>query len=162
MARTITTVAEFCQTAKALAAQEILIVATSAVRDARNRQDFLERVQRVTGFPVSVVPGEEEARLALLGALHGLAALSGSLLLFDIGGGSSEFILARERQFAAAISLRLGVVSLAERYATAEPVNRARYAEMDREIRSRLAAGLADFSRDSRPDPALAGWRTGF
>ena len=152
MARTITTVAEFCQTAKALAAQEILIVATSAVRDARNRQDFLERVQRVTGFPVSVVPGEEEARLALLGALHGLAALSGSLLLFDIGGGSSEFILARERQFAAAISLRLGVVSLAERYATAEPVNRARYAEMDREIRSRLAAGLADFSRDSRPD----------
>ena len=152
MARTITTVSQFCRTAKTLAAEEVLIVATSAVRDARNRQDFLERVQRVTGLAVRVVPGAEEARLALLGALYGLAALAGSLLLFDIGGGSSEFILARERQLAAAISLRLGVVSLAERYTTAEPMTRARYAEMDREIRSRLATGLAGFSRDARPD----------
>ncbi|MBI3626301.1 MAG: Ppx/GppA family phosphatase, partial [Candidatus Rokubacteria bacterium] len=88
MARTITTVSQFCATAKRLGAQEILIVATSAVRDAGNRQVFLERIHRATGLAVRVVPGEEEARLALLGTLHGLATLSGSLLLLDIGGGA--------------------------------------------------------------------------
>ena len=152
MARTITTVSQFCETAKRLGAQEILIVATSAVRDAGNRQVFLERIQRATGLPVRVVPGEEEARLALLGTLHGLATLSGSLLLLDIGGGSTEFILARERQFVRAVSLPLGVVPLAERYRTAEPVDAARYAGMEEEIRSRLATGLADFAGNSRPD----------
>ncbi len=152
MARTITTVSQFCETAKTLGAQEILIVATSAVRDAGNRQVFLERIHRATGLPVRVVPGEEEARLALLGTLHGLATLSGSLLLFDIGGGSTEFILAHDRQFMTAVSLRLGVVPLAERYRTAEPVGATRFAAMDQEIRSRLATGLADFTGNPRPD----------
>lgn len=151
MARTLATVSEFCQAAKALAAEEILIVATSAVREARNRQKFLDRVQQATGLRVRVVPGEEEARLALLGTLHGLGALSGSLLLFDIGGGSTEFILARDRQLTAAVSLTLGVVPLAERYETRKPVDRARLADMEREIRSRLSAGLADFG-DARAD----------
>lgn len=152
MARTIAAVSEFCRTAETLGAREILIVGTSAVRRARNRQTFVEDVQRATGHAVRVVEGEEEARLALLGTLHGLAAPSGSLLLFDIGGGSTEFILAREGRLAAAVSLGLGVVALAERYMTAGPVDRARYKEMEGEIRSRLAAGLADFGRGARPD----------
>jgi exopolyphosphatase/guanosine-5'-triphosphate,3'-diphosphate pyrophosphatase len=152
MARTITTISQFCETARTLGAQEILIVATSAVRDAGNRQVFLERIQRATGLPVRVVPGEEEARLALLGTLHGLTTLSGSLLLFDIGGGSTEFILARDRRLVRAVSLPLGVVPLAERYRTAEPLDATRHALMEREIRSRLATGLADFAGNPRPD----------
>lgn len=152
MARTIAAVAEFCGKAETLGAREILIVGTSAVRRARNRQTFVEDVQRATGHVVRVVAGEEEARLALVGTLHGLAAPSGSLLLFDIGGGSTEFILAREGRLAAAVSLGLGVVALAERHTTAGPVNWARYKEMEGEIHSRLATGLADFGRGARPD----------
>lgn len=152
MARTIETVADFCRTAEALGAREVLIVATSAVRDARNRQEFLDHVERSVGRRVKVVPGEEEARLALLGTLHGLPGLSGSLLLFDIGGGSTEFILARERRLAAAVSLRLGVVALAESYRTADPVSPAHYALMEREVRARLATGLAALAPDTRPD----------
>lgn len=152
MARTIATVAEFCRSAEALGAREILIVATSAVREATNRQAFLDRVREATGRTVNVVPGEEEARLALLGALDGLPGLRGSFVLFDIGGGSTEFILARDRRLAAAVSLPLGVVPLAERYMTAGPVDAARYEAMEGEIRSRLGAGLSDFAQGVRPD----------
>ncbi len=152
MARTIATVSELCRQAKALAAEEILIVATSAVRDARNREVFLDRLRRATGVEARVIPGEEEARLALLGALHGLPALSGSILLFDIGGGSTEFILASARRLEAAVSLRLGVVPLAERYRTAEPVDGAPLVEMHREIRCRLNSGLSEFATGLRID----------
>ncbi|MBI4590166.1 MAG: Ppx/GppA family phosphatase [Candidatus Rokubacteria bacterium] len=152
MRRTIATVADFCAQAEALGAHDVLIVATSAVRDAPNRQAFVDRVHRTVGHRVRVVAGEEEARLALLGTLHGLSALTGSFVLFDIGGGSTEFSLARERRLAGAVSLALGVVPLAERYLTAGPVDWARYAEMEGEIRSRLSTGLADFGRHPRPD----------
>lgn len=152
MTRTIAVVADFCERAKAHGAQEILIVATSAVRDAPNRQAFVDRVRQVTGHPVRVVPGEEEAQLTLLGILDGLPRLGGAFALFDIGGGSTEFILARERRFVAAVSLPLGVVPLAERYMTAGPVDWARYAEMEGGIRSRLRAGLSGFAAGPRPE----------
>jgi exopolyphosphatase/guanosine-5'-triphosphate,3'-diphosphate pyrophosphatase len=152
MTRTIAAVADFCRSAEARGAREILIVATSAVREALNRGEFLDRVQRAVGHPVEVVTGEEEARLALLGVLEGLPGLAGTFVLFDIGGGSTEFILARERRVAAAVSLPLGVVPLAERYMTDGPVDWSRYADMEREIRSGLTTGLAAFAAASRPD----------
>ncbi len=152
MTRTLAAVSEFCQAAKALGAEETLIVATSAVREAKNGDVFVDRVERATGHWVRVVPGDEEARLTLRGVLEGLPGLSGAFVVFDIGGGSTEFILARERRLTAGVSLPLGVVRLAERYITAGPVDWTRYAEMEREIRSRLRAGLGDFAASSRPD----------
>jgi len=152
MTRTIAAVADFCRSAEARGTHEILIVATSAVRDALNRQAFVDRVQRAVGHAVEIVTGEEEARLALLGVLEGLPGLAGTFVLFDIGGGSTEFILARARRVAAAFSLPLGVVPLAERYGTDGPLDWSRYAHMEREIRSGLAGGLAAFAAGSRPD----------
>ncbi len=152
MTRTIAAMANFCRSAEARGAGEILIVATSAVREALNQGEFLDRIQRAVGVAVRVVRGEEEARLALLGVLEGLPALAGTFVLFDIGGGSTEFILARERRVAAAVSLPLGVVPLAERYITDGPVDWSRYADMEREIRSGLTGGLATFAAGSRPD----------
>jgi exopolyphosphatase / guanosine-5'-triphosphate,3'-diphosphate pyrophosphatase len=152
MARTMDAVADFCRTAEARGAHEILIVATSAVREAPNRREFVDRVARAVGRAVEVVTGEEEAHLALLGVLEGLPGLAGTFVLFDIGGGSTELILAHGRRLAAAVSLPLGVVPLAERYQTAGPVDWSRHADLDREIRSALAAGLAAFGSGSRPD----------
>lgn len=151
MTRTIAVVADFCRRAEAQGAREIVIVATSAVREAPNREEFLDRVERAVGHSVEVVPGEEEARLALLGVLDGLPDLSGPFVVFDVGGGSTEFVWARARRVAAAVSLPLGVVPLAERYATAGPVDWSRYAEMEEAIRSHLGAGLRGFAAASRP-----------
>lgn len=152
MERAIAAVANFCGQARALGAEQVLIVGTSAVREAANQPAFLERLRLATGQQVQVVPGEDEGRLTLLGVLHGLPAVSGSLLLFDIGGGSTEFVVARNRELVGARSLSLGVVPLAERYRTAEPVDWVRYAELDRDVRAQLSRELHDLLAGHRPD----------
>lgn len=140
--RTVAAVAEFVATAERLGAAHVRIVATSAVREAPNREEFATRIHAATGRRIEVVSGEEEARLTLLGVSAGLPHLGGSFLLVDIGGGSTEFVLAESGRARAAASLRLGVVSLAERFIDAGPVDPARYAAMTREIAGRLAGEM--------------------
>lgn len=142
MERTVATVAEFVAGAERVGACQVRIVATSAVREAPNGSELVARVRASTGRPVEVLSGMDEARLTLLGVSAGLPELGGSFLLFDIGGGSTEFVLARAGGLRAAVSLSLGVVSLTERFLDEGPVDRARFAEMSREIDQRLAAGI--------------------
>jgi exopolyphosphatase/guanosine-5'-triphosphate,3'-diphosphate pyrophosphatase len=107
------------------------VVATSAVRDATNREVFLERVKREAGFEVEVISGEEEARRTLLGIRSGLPIGVMDILALDIGGGSTEFILDRPGQKPIVRSIDIGVVRLCERLLrhdppTAEEVRQAR------------------------------------
>jgi exopolyphosphatase/guanosine-5'-triphosphate,3'-diphosphate pyrophosphatase len=96
-------------------------VATSAVRDAENRDVFLGRVQREAGFHVEVISGEEEARLTMLGIRSGLPPEAPDLLGLDIGGGSTEFIFARNGRRPVVRSIDLGVVRLTERFLRQDP-----------------------------------------
>jgi exopolyphosphatase/guanosine-5'-triphosphate,3'-diphosphate pyrophosphatase len=93
----------------------LAIVATSAVRESDNRQEFLTRVKRETGWDVEVLTGEEEARRTLLGIQFGLPRTITDFLGLDIGGGSTECILDQKEQSPKVISLDLGVVRLLER-----------------------------------------------
>ena len=142
MARTGAVVAEYIDRALRAGASETHIIATSAVREAANGREFAAALQRTTGRPVQVVSGQDEARLTIRGILKGLRSSAGPVLAFDIGGGSTEFVLARDGQVAAAVSLKLGVVPLAERYPFPNRVDRERYREMEDEIRRRLLAEL--------------------
>lgn len=142
MARTAAVVAEYVERAERLGASIIRIVATSAVREAPNARAFAERVRATTGRDLEVLSGADEARLTLRGVAAGLPALTDAFLLVDIGGGSTEFVLARGGRAELAVSLRLGVVALAERYIDAGPVPAARHAEMVAEVDARLAAEL--------------------
>lgn len=106
-------------------------VATSAVRDAANRAEFLERVKREAGFDVEVITGDEEARRTLLGIRSGLPTGVTEMLALDIGGGSTEFILDRPGQDPVVRSIDIGVVRLCERLLhhdlpTSEEVGQAR------------------------------------
>ncbi len=96
-------------------------VATSAVRDAANRDEFLRRVKQETGFDVEVITGNEEARRTLLGIRSGLPAGVTDILALDIGGGSTEFILDRPGQSSIVRSIDIGVVRLCERVLTHDP-----------------------------------------
>ncbi len=96
-------------------------VATSAVRDAANRDEFLERVKREAGFEVEVISGEEEARRTLLGIRSGLPAGVTEILALDIGGGSTEFILDHPGQKRITHSIDIGVVRLCERVLRHDP-----------------------------------------
>jgi exopolyphosphatase/guanosine-5'-triphosphate,3'-diphosphate pyrophosphatase len=140
MRRTAAAVAEFSRAARALGAARVRIVATSAVREAVNREEFVARLERESGERVEVVSGEEEARLTLKGVASGLPGLGGSFVLFDIGGGSTEFVLARAGAPAAAVSLRLGVVTLQEEWGEPGPVRWDRFAGLREHVERRLAA----------------------
>jgi exopolyphosphatase / guanosine-5'-triphosphate,3'-diphosphate pyrophosphatase len=97
------------------------VVATSAVRDAANRKEFLERVKREAGFEVEVISGEEEARRTLLGIRSGLREGVTDVLALDIGGGSTEFILDRSGGKPMVRSIDIGVVRLCERVLHHDP-----------------------------------------
>jgi exopolyphosphatase/guanosine-5'-triphosphate,3'-diphosphate pyrophosphatase len=144
MARTLGVLVDYTARARRAGAALTRIVATSAVRDAQNGPAFGAEVRARTGVDVDVVTGEREARLTILGIMRGFGLTHGRMLAFDIGGGSTEFTLAEGGAVRAAVSLRLGVVPLAERYPFPGAVDPGRYGQLADEVRRRLAGELPD------------------
>lgn len=144
MRRTAAVVAAFVSAARHLGADPVRIVATSAVREAPNGRDFALRVEGATGRAVEILSGQDEARLTLLAVRRSLPELPEPFILFDIGGGSTEFVLSRDGVAAAWASLGLGVVALAEEFTGRGPVERPRYEALRRHVGERLARGLPE------------------
>jgi exopolyphosphatase/guanosine-5'-triphosphate,3'-diphosphate pyrophosphatase len=149
MARTAHTVAAYVARARALGASAVRIVATSAVREATNGRAYADALEQRTGARVEIVSGEDEARLTIRGVVDSLP-IAGTVVVFDIGGGSTEYILACGRDVIAAVSLHLGVVRLTERHPFPERVDPARYQTMEDEVAAQLLHELP---------PAIAGAR---
>ena len=101
---------------------KILAVATSAIREAGNGEDFLERVGREVGFWPRVASGEEEGRLVYLAALHSVH-LEGRALVLDIGGGSVELVLGAGNRIERIASERLGTLRMTERFVRSDPIS---------------------------------------
>jgi len=91
-------------------------VATSAVREALNKQLFMLRAETETGIRIQIASGAEEARLIHLGVLQALPVFRKRLLMLDIGGGSTEFLLGERRNILFSNSLKLGAVRLTQRF----------------------------------------------
>ncbi len=100
---------------------KILAMATSAARDATNGEELFQ-IGRDLGIPIEIIPGEDEARITYQGATAGRAADGKNLLVVDVGGGSTEFILGRGDQIIFGESLNIGGVRLTEKYITQQPV----------------------------------------
>jgi exopolyphosphatase/guanosine-5'-triphosphate,3'-diphosphate pyrophosphatase len=115
VARVIGTLQEWRAVVDAVRVKGETAVATSAVREARNRDQFVARVKKEAGFSVEVISGEEEARRTLLGIRAGLPPGVAGLLGLDIGGGSTEFIVDMPGRSPVVRSIELGVVRLTER-----------------------------------------------
>jgi len=114
-------------------------VGTSALRDARGSSHFLRRAHETLGFELEVIDGTEEARLTFEGALVGLTP-SGRAFVFDIGGGSTEFILGEvaSGRIESALSLNIGSVRLTERCSLSDPPNSDQLNLLRSEIRDSL------------------------
>ena len=155
---------------------EVFAVATSAVREAENRNEFVRRAMAEAGVHVAVVSGAEEARLIRLGALQAVPAYEQRHLVVDIGGGSTEFIIGEGDEVLGARSLKLGAIRLTERFGLHGPVKRKALDECRQFIRSYLApvarmvrthgfeiaigssgtiVNLAEMVRAARGDPPL-------
>jgi exopolyphosphatase/guanosine-5'-triphosphate,3'-diphosphate pyrophosphatase len=105
-----------CKRIADMAGAEIRAVATAAVRDADNRDDFVRRAREEAGIEVEVVSGYEEARLIHLGVLQALAVYDRRIALVDIGGGSTELLVGEGEHVELARSLGLGAISLTTRF----------------------------------------------
>jgi exopolyphosphatase/guanosine-5'-triphosphate,3'-diphosphate pyrophosphatase len=115
-------------------------VATSAVRDAANKQEFLNRVRSEAGFEVEILSGDEEARRTMLGIHSGLP---GDITDVLIGGGSTEFVLALQGQSPVVRSIDIGVVRLSERLLHHDPPTRQQIAEAHAWIQRETTVVLA-------------------
>jgi exopolyphosphatase / guanosine-5'-triphosphate,3'-diphosphate pyrophosphatase len=120
MVSAIEAIGELIAKAKALGADEVITVATSAVRDASNRTAFVRRVHDETGVRVRILSGEEEARLTYLGATLGIP-IEGGAVVCDLGGGSAEVIFATSSGIEWATSLQLGSGRLTEQFVHHDP-----------------------------------------
>ena len=106
----------------------ILAVATAAVRNARNGPDFLEMVEKETGLPIQAISGESEAQLGYLGAINTIDMKDA--VLFDLGGGSTEISLVKNRQMVESISLPIGAVNLSDEFKTHDKVTKTNLAHL--------------------------------
>ena len=118
---------------------EIHAVATSAVREAENRTEFLDAVLSEAGVSVEVISGVEEARLIHLGVLQAVPVFDEQVLVVDIGGGSTEFVVARGADVFGARSLKMGAIRITDRFFRKEPVKKKAIDDARTFIRSYLA-----------------------
>lgn len=113
-------------------------VATSAVRESVNREEFLGMVREQLGLEIDVIPWEEEARLTLEGVLWKFPPTDKKILVFDIGGGSTEYILSQGRNLIGSAGTLLGVVRLTERFITRHPVDEKEHRALNNFLQAEL------------------------
>ncbi|MEZ5411259.1 MAG: Ppx/GppA phosphatase family protein [Acidimicrobiales bacterium] len=136
---------------------DVTAVATSAVREAENRDELVIRVQRELGLRIEVISGLEEARLIFQGVSHAVAMADRRALVVDIGGGSTEFVVGEQGELVEARSLRLGAIRLTERF-LAVAGDGPPPAEAVAECRAFLQGALSGVARDlggHRPELAV-------
>jgi exopolyphosphatase/guanosine-5'-triphosphate,3'-diphosphate pyrophosphatase len=138
IADTARAVAEFSAVAKEHGAAPLRVLGTSAARDARNAADLARAVRELSGLPLEVITGEQEADFAFCGACTDPALASAPLLILDAGGGSTEFIVGRGGRRHFAHSYPLGSVRLLEGTRLDDPPTASQRAAARAGIRSFL------------------------
>jgi exopolyphosphatase/guanosine-5'-triphosphate,3'-diphosphate pyrophosphatase len=141
--RTLKVTGEYARVIAAKGVEKVRFCATSATRDASNRQIFIDGVKAILGIEPEVIPGEEEAALSFMGATKELSVLDGPFLVVDIGGGSTEFVLGTER-VESARSVNIGCVRMAERHLNQQPPTLDSVASATRDIDAAIAEAARD------------------
>ena len=120
IARTLAATQKFSNLIKSKGVEKIRFCATSATRDATNRDLFIDGVREILGVEVEVIPGEEEAALSFAGATKELNINEAPFLVVDIGGGSTEFVIGADA-VQSAKSVNIGCVRMSERHLNQQP-----------------------------------------
>ncbi|HEY4697273.1 MAG TPA: exopolyphosphatase [Gallionella sp.] len=114
--RALAALGRFAERLRDLPREAVRAVGTNSLRVAKNAADFIPQAEHTLGFPIEVIAGREEARLIYLGVAHGLPPSKDNLLVMDIGGGSSEFIIGNGLTPLKLESLYMGCVSFSSRF----------------------------------------------
>lgn len=142
--RTFAATADYAAMIHEHGAESIRFVATSASRDARNRQVFVDGIRELLGVEPEVISGDEEAALSFAGASSVLPVLDGEqVLVVDLGGGSTEFVLGTASGVTAAKSVDIGCVRLTERHLQDDPPTAEQIAAAEADVDAAITqAGL--------------------
>ena len=136
MWRAIGTLKVFAHMCELVKVDTILAVATAAVRNAKNGAEFIDLVHQHTGIPLRAISGEQEAHLAYTGIINTIDVEDA--LLFDLGGGSTEVILVKNRQAVKVFSIPLGAVNLTEKFASQDKISDSQLITMREYIADQL------------------------
>ena len=151
MQRALDCLERFAPYLSGLAASDVRIVGTNALRAARNRQALIDRAEALIGHPIEIIAGREEARLIYLGAAHALAEVHGRRLIVDIGGGSTELIIGERFEPLALESLHMGCVAYTQRFFANGDIS-------EKAFRAAELAALSELANIRRPYQEL-GWQ---
>lgn len=145
--------------ARSFQAEQIVAVATSAVREAPNGRDFLLQVNDELGLFVNLISGQEEARRIYLGVLSGLEFNHIPHVIIDIGGGSTELVLGDSHEPRFLSSTKVGAVRLTAQYITSDPINSSELQSLQAYIRGMLERPVEELLALLKPgeQPRLVG-----
>ena len=158
MERGLRTLSEYLERCQAMKVQDVFAAGTSALREAKNSKVFLKLVKEKLDLSIEVISGEEEAQLSFLAVAKDLQEREKSILVVDVGGGSTEFILGRGDQINQWISLPLGSVRFTEEFLHSDPVQQEEWNRMERQIRDSLVD--IPYSREQLTMVAVGGTAT--
>ncbi|MBS4021908.1 MAG: Ppx/GppA family phosphatase [Dethiobacter sp.] len=150
--RTCRTINEFAALAKQYRADQIIAIGTMALRGAQNSSAFIEMVKATSGIDIRVISGEEEASLSYLATLSGIKLHDCETVIFDTGGGSTEFIFGKGESITRKLSVNLGVITISEEYFISDPPTQAQLEIALCEIKEILTA-----HKINGPVPQLVG-----
>lgn len=143
--RSIDALKDFSGVIKQYNVNKIRAVATSVVRESENGPEFVKKVAEITGLKVQVISGKEEAELTVLGVLNSVSVKAKELIIFDIGGGSTEYVHIQNSNIVNLVSTKLGVVHLTEEYLKNDLETEQELADLSRKIRVDLEKNLQNF-----------------
>lgn len=143
IARTLRVTAEYAEIIRGKGVEKIRFCATSATRDATNRDLFIDGVREILGIEPEVIPGTEEAALSFTGATKELAPVDGPFLVVDIGGGSTEFVFG-STAVESARSVNIGCVRMKERHLQGQPPSAAELSAAKIDIQSAIQQAAAE------------------
>jgi exopolyphosphatase/guanosine-5'-triphosphate,3'-diphosphate pyrophosphatase len=153
-------IAQARKQAKELDCEELLAFATSAIRDAKNNGELLERVEAETGVELQVLSGADEARFTFLAVRRWLGWSSGNLMSLDIGGGSLELASGKDEDPAIALSLPLGAGRLTREHLDGDPPSKAAIGALREHVDEALAKPIAKLRNGGRPDRVVGTSKT--
>ena len=151
MGKAIAAFRRFQEIAKSLDAEQIVAVATSAVREAPNGQDFIKQVKSELGLSINLISGQEEARRIYLGVLSAMEFDNQPHAIIDIGGGSTELILGDGGEPRSLSSTKVGAVRLTAEFVTTDPISNSEFNYLQAYARGRLERPVEELQMQLQP-----------
>jgi exopolyphosphatase/guanosine-5'-triphosphate,3'-diphosphate pyrophosphatase len=155
--RSVAALYDFSKVIKKFNVNKIRAVATSVVRESKNGEEFVKQVADKTGLAVEVISGEEEAKLTVSGVLNSVSVNANNCIIFDIGGGSTEYVHIRSSNIVNLVSTNLGVVHLTEEFLRSEIETEQELANLSIYIKETLQRELENFEVIDKKDLILIG-----